>query len=274
MSLVPASDYTDEDLVNTVRVLGPWWFGVVEREANPLSIPDLAGLLDKQRHVLGVFADAVGLPPELFAISLDGEHELSIATGLLRKRRTDHMRADLRAVVDASLSLLSDAGRAMVSAHGPRSVRGDVGGLFASGGGVPKIGTDHVTVGWRGVDGDVQRTRRHHGRAWQALCLWSADVVAALEREGHPIAPGSAGENVSVSGLDWSTVVPGTRLRIGGVLAEVSMYALPCSQNSRWFLNGDHERMHHRREKGVSRLYAGVLEPGVIHVGDSVVLEP
>ncbi len=111
-------------------------------------------------------------------------------------------------------------------------------------------------MGWRGLDGDRQASRKHHGRVWQALCLWSADVVEALAAEGHPVFPGAAGENVSVRGLDWAAVRPGVRLRLGSVLAEVTVPALPCAKNARWFVDGDFNRMHHERDRAVTRWYA------------------
>ena len=156
----------------------------------------------------------------------------------------------------------------------PRS-EGVVAGLFTSGGGVPKQPIAEAVVGYRGVQGDRQHSREHHGRVWQALCLWSADVVERLQREGHPIALGHAGENVSIAGVDWQTLRPGTRIAIGDeVLAEVSAYATPCKKNAGWFLDGDFNRMNHDREPGVSRLYASVLRDGVIRPGDAVVVEP
>ena len=94
--------------------------------------------------------------------------------------------------------------------------------------------------------------------------LW---ILAA----GHPIAAGSAGENVTVRGLDWADVRPGTRLRMGTVLCEISAWALPCKHNARWFADGDFNRMHHERGP-VSRAYATVLEPGGIRTGDPAVL--
>jgi MOSC domain-containing protein YiiM len=98
-------------------------------------------------------------------------------------------------------------------------------------------------------------------------------VIASLAADGHPIGAGSAGENVTVSGLDWSDVKPGVRLRIGSVLCQVTAYAVPCKQNARWFSDGDFTRIHHSRGP-VSRVYAVVLDPGVIAVGDAVTLEP
>ena len=155
------------------------------------------------------------------------------------------------------------------TAHGAAQTQGVVAGLFLSDGGVPKSAVDSVDIGWRGVLGDRQASRAHHGRPWQAVCLWSADVVADLARAGHPIRPGSAGENVSVRGLDWSEARPGARMSLGTVTLAVAAYAIPCSKNARWFADGDYERMSHERSDR-SRLYARVEQPGRVSVGDTV----
>jgi MOSC domain-containing protein YiiM len=67
--------------------------------------------------------------------------------------------------------------------------------------------------------------------------------------------------------------VPGAQLQLGEVRCEVSSYALPCKKNARWFTDGRFDVMHHRRGP-VSRVYATVLEPGTIRVGDPAILEP
>jgi MOSC domain-containing protein YiiM len=105
------------------------------------------------------------------------------------------------------------------------------------------------------------------------LCLWSAEVVDRLRGEGHPIHTGAAGENVSITGIEWSSVRSGVHLRIGTALAEVSVFALPCAQNAPWFVERRFDRMHHERGP-VSRVYATVREAGAVVLGDDVVLEP
>lgn len=155
----------------------------------------------------------------------------------------------------------------------PARIEGVVTGLHRSDGGLPKTAIERATVDWRGVVGDRQASRVHHGRPWQALCLWSAQVIDELHAQGHPIAPGRAGENVTLSGLPWEEVRPGVRLQLGEVLCEVSSYSLPCYQNKPWFIDGDFETIHHERGP-VSRVYATVLEPGEIALGDAAVLEP
>ena len=140
-----------------------------------------------------------------------------------------------------------------------------------SGGGVPKRPVATAPVGWGGVRGDRQGARTHHGRPWQALCIWSAEVIEGFARDGHPIAPGCAGENLTVRGLDWSTIRPGVRLRIGEVLVETSAWAIPCAKNGQWFSDGDFRRLSHERGP-VSRIYATVVEPGEVTAGSTVTL--
>jgi MOSC domain-containing protein YiiM len=189
-----------------------------------------------------------------------------------------HLRPELDGpvadVLPRAWAALLAAGPALRAAGQlPGRAEGTVVQLNVSDGGVPKSPVDEVEVGWRGVVGDRQGSRRHHGRPWQALCLWSAEVIAAFAAEGHPIAAGSAGENVTISGLEWATVRPGTRLRLGTVVCDVSAWALPCVHNKRWFSDGDFNRMHHERGP-VSRAYATVVEPGRITTGDRAILEP
>jgi MOSC domain-containing protein YiiM len=156
----------------------------------------------------------------------------------------------------------------------PTAGTGRVSGLFASNGGVPKQPIDVARIGFRGVEGDRQASRRHHGRPWQALCLWSTEVIERLAAEGHPIGPGRAGENVTIAGIDWAGLRAGVRLGMGDVVVETTVWALPCSKNAPWFMGRDFDRMHHQRERGVSRIYAWVIEPGVVHPGDAVIIEP
>ena len=49
--------------------------------------------------------------------------------------------------------------------------------LSVSPGGLPKLPIETAEVTWKGMVGDRQATRLHHGRPWQALCIWSAEVI-------------------------------------------------------------------------------------------------
>lgn len=141
-------------------------------------------------------------------------------------------------------------------------------GLHASRG-LPKAPLERAEVEWTGLAGDVRRSRALHGRPWQALCLWSADVLASLTAAGHPLVPGGVGENILLAGVDWRAMRPGVHLRIGAVRAVVTAYTIPCTNIAPFFAGGDPSLLHH--EKGdSSRVYALVQRTGPVAVGDTV----
>lgn len=185
----------------------------------------------------------------------------------------DRSPADARLLLDSVEAHLHAAGREVVGV-GVTAAIGTVTSVNASNGGVPKRPVGQARVGRRGLDVDRQTSRRHHGKPMQALCLYSQEVIDALRDEGHPIHEGATGENVTIAGLEWASLRPGVRLRIGSVLAELSAPTTPCDKNARWFVDGNYDRMHHDLHPGWSRWYAWVLEPGEITTGDPVEVEP
>lgn len=155
----------------------------------------------------------------------------------------------------------------------PPTATGEVVQVSTSGGGVPKQPVAFLDVTHAGATGDHHRARQHHGSPFQALCVWSEEVIDRFRDDGHPLFAGAAGENVTVRGLPWEQVRPGVRLRLGSVSGMVSSYAIPCAKNAGWFVGRDFNLMHHERGP-VSRVYLTVLEPGRIEPGDAAVLEP
>ena len=123
----------------------------------------------------------------------------------------------------------------------------------------------------RGVAGDAQRDLEHHGGPDRAVCLFAMEAIRTLQAEGHPIEPGHIGENLTLEGLDWEAVTPGTRLLLGeGVLLEVTRYTSPCANIRASFTGGDYGRVSQKKHPGSSRVYARVLRTGAIRRGDSV----
>ena len=141
--------------------------------------------------------------------------------------------------------------------------------INVSGGGVPKLPVPRAHLSSAGVDGDRQNDRRHHGGPDRAVCLYSLEVIEALQREGHPIVPGSAGENLTLSGLDWARIAPGIRLRIGLALLEIVSYTVPCKTIRASFADGRFQRISQKTNPGWSRVYARVLSAGEARTGDA-----
>jgi MOSC domain-containing protein YiiM len=145
--------------------------------------------------------------------------------------------------------------------------------LSVSGGGVPKLPVPRAEVTAGGIVGDRQRNRRFHGGPRRAVCLFALEEIERLRAEGHPVAPGTTGENVTVAGLAWERVRPGVRLALGGeVVLEVTSYTAPCKNIGPSFRDGDFTRISQKLHPGESRVYARVLTPGIVRTGDPVVL--
>ncbi len=142
-------------------------------------------------------------------------------------------------------------------------------------GGVPKQPVPIAEITINGVRGDYQRDRDHHGGPLRAVSLYSAEKIAALQAEGHPIAAGTTGENLTISGLDWDRLAIGDRLLIGSwVELEITGYAAPCNTIAASFQRGWFSRISQRLYPGWSRLYARVISEGEVRTGDPVVHLP
>lgn len=148
---------------------------------------------------------------------------------------------------DASHHFMDVARGMSVLAIGTPAGCGIVAGVNASDGGVPKRSVASADISRRGLAGDRQADSKHHGRPFQALCLWSANVIDELVAQGHPIGPGCAGENVTVRGVDWSSLRSGALVLVGSALVELSYPAVPCHKQARWFNGGDFERVSYER---------------------------
>lgn len=151
-------------------------------------------------------------------------------------------------------------------------MNGSIVQVNVSRGGVPKLPVAVAEVTELGIVGDGHNEPPHiHGGPERALCLFAIERIEALAAEGHPIFAGATGENVTTRGIDWETVLPGTRWRLGGeVEIEITRYTTPCRTNARWFSGGDFNRMHENLNPGWSRVYARVLRPGAVRAGDAI----
>ncbi len=147
---------------------------------------------------------------------------------------------------------------------------GSIESINVSGGGVPKLPVARAVVSVHGVEGDSQADKRHHGGPDRAVCVYSWELIEALRAEGHPIDPGAAGENLTIAGLDWQTIMPGTRLRAGTALLEVTSYTVPCRTIRRAFIEERFTRISQQTNPGWSRVYARVLVEGEVSRGDSI----
>jgi MOSC domain-containing protein YiiM len=149
-------------------------------------------------------------------------------------------------------------------------VTGRIVQISVSNGGVPKHAVSAARVTEEGVEGDRHRNTDMHGGPDRAVCLFSLERIQELQREGHAIIPGALGENVTVEGIDWDAVRPNSRILLGeDVMLEVTSYTAPCVKVKTAFAGGHFSRISQKRRAGWSRVYARVLAPGTVRVGDA-----
>jgi MOSC domain-containing protein YiiM len=144
-----------------------------------------------------------------------------------------------------------------------------------SNGGVPKRPVERAWVGRFGLEGDAHRENTVHGGPHRAVCLFGMEVIERLQSEGHPIEPGGAGENLTTSGIEWSLLPVGTRVRVGDQLElEVSSSTTPCATQIRNFSAGNFNRIRIELHPSDSRMYARVIREGEVRPGDSISVMP
>ncbi len=139
-------------------------------------------------------------------------------------------------------------------------------------GGLPKLPIVAARASATGLDGDRQRNRAIHGGPDRAVCLFAMERIEALQRDGHPIAPGITGENLTIRGLDWNAILPGAVLRVGDVTIEITAFANPCASVRSAFADGDATRIAQLTHPGWSRAYGRIVGEGELRVGDAVTL--
>ena len=145
--------------------------------------------------------------------------------------------------------------------------------INVSNGGVPKRPRASADIRAEGVEGDRQRNLLFHGGRDRAVSLYSLDLIERLQHEGHPIAPGAIGENLTIADLPWELMTPGRVLTIGDVQIELTKYADPCRTIAPAFTGREFGRVSQKRHPGWSRVYARVLREGRVSIGAPVTVE-
>lgn len=138
--------------------------------------------------------------------------------------------------------------------------------------GLPKTPIPKVRVTVAGVEGDfnIYRHEKKKDTPDRALLLYSVDKLATLNAEGWPLRPGDIGENLTLEGIDYEAMQPGTEWRIGDeLLIRVTEACHPCKTLAALPYVGDaRKRDFIETMKGRRGWYAKVLREGSVKVGD------
>ena len=139
--------------------------------------------------------------------------------------------------------------------------------------GIVKLPTkEAVKVTKLGLEGDVIVSKKHHGGPDQAVYVYGgADYAWWSEQLGREIAPGTFGENLTISELESATFNVGDLLHLGEVTLQITAPRIPCGTfaarmgDPQWV-----KRFRHAERPG---LYCRVLQEGLVKAGDPVSVE-
>lgn len=119
-----------------------------------------------------------------------------------------------------------------------------------------------LTVNW-GIDGDAHAGNRH-----RQVSLLSEEKIEAFRAKGAEVSFGAFGENLIVEGFDFAKLPVGSRFQIGDAELEMTQIGKECHSHCEIYkVMGDCIMPR----EGV---FAEVITPGHIKVGDEIILLP
>ena len=138
-------------------------------------------------------------------------------------------------------------------------------------GGVPKLAVAEAEVGVNGLAGDAVRYTKIHGGPERAVCLFSLEIIEALQQEGHPVTPGTTGENLTLAGVEWAELHAGDEVAVGeAVRLQLTTRVEPCKTIAASFAGRDFRRIQPATHPTETRWYTRVLAGGTVRPGDAV----
>ena len=121
--------------------------------------------------------------------------------------------------------------------------------------------------------GDAICDVENHGGVDQAVYIFGApDYAWWSEHLGYELAPGTFGENLTISELESTQFSIGDRLHIGPVILEVTAPRIPCVTLA--VRMGDPTFVKRFRYAERPGLYCRVIQAGSVQVGEPVTWEP
>ncbi len=143
--------------------------------------------------------------------------------------------------------------------------------------GLPKHAVAGLRITPAGAEGDYNhyRTTKVAGDPNLAILVMTREVIDTLRSEGWPVEAGDLGENLTLAGVPESSLKPGSKIRIGEVLLEVSEPCDPCTELYVLpYVGKDKGPEFVRTLTGRRGWFARVLSPGEIVPGAPVEVIP
>jgi len=129
-----------------------------------------------------------------------------------------------------------------------------------------------VAIKSLGIEEDVVWDKKNHGGPDQAVYVYGGADYAWWSRQvGRDLAPGTFGDNITISDLESAEFNIGDFLHIGEVTLQVTAPRIPCKTlatrmaDPQWV-----KKFRHAERPG---LYCRVIKEGVVKAGDAVRVE-
>ncbi len=139
--------------------------------------------------------------------------------------------------------------------------------------GVYKLPVDGpVEIKSLGIEGDAICDKKNHGGPDQALYVYGGADYEWWEQEiGRDLAPGTFGDNLTISELESAQFNVGDYIHVGEVTLQVTAPRIPCGT----FATRMSDPQWVKRFRAAERpgLYVRVIREGVIEAGDPVTVE-
>jgi MOSC domain-containing protein YiiM len=120
-----------------------------------------------------------------------------------------------------------------------------------------------------GLQGDAIVDTENHGGLDQAVYVFTMpDYAWWTSHLGFDLAPGTFGENLTLSDLESATLCIGDRFRVGPVLLEITSPRVPCVTIAARMKDPKFVRKFRNAER--PGFYCRVLETGRVQCGDPV----
>ena len=129
-----------------------------------------------------------------------------------------------------------------------------------------------VAIAADGVAGDAVVDTENHGGADQAVYVYgAADYAWWSAQLGAELAPGTFGDNLTISELESATFAVGDLLHIGAVTLQVTAPRIPCATLAARMDDPAFVKRFRAAER--PGLYCRVLKTGSVQAGDPVTVE-
>jgi MOSC domain-containing protein YiiM len=130
-----------------------------------------------------------------------------------------------------------------------------------------------IEISVLGIAQDFIGDQEHHGGVDQAIYVYGTTDYDWWSQElDRALAPGTFGENLTITDLESSRLSIGDRLRVGTAILEVTAPRFPCSTLATRMGDPGFGKKYRSAER--PGLYCRVIVEGTLQAGQEVVTEP